>query len=420
MCLVCDPKDVLDISNYISREDEKDFYAGRSCEIELCWNYFVQNYDCYLLYSEDARLNKNNFSNFYNINFSFKENGHLQDESRVFTIKRKKMCTLKGSNYNYISDHTGFALLFRSSGALELYYYDIEGKFTSYIKIPFFQLKYKCEMKLVNRTIWLVTEKKRSYFVDAISIRNEKEWYHITSTSTDQVELEHVESSYMVVNFTDDTVGLNCEVLYIDYSVLKINEASEIEFVELQRPRFFDDEINVDVIGIYKKTIILIDHVNRPENFYFLTYEGSHLRLCKRMNICETFELEKHGFKKLGAFFLFDHEIIPELGKMLIASGAIIFVIDVRTFEVVQALNISIVVEDDLYVWYSYSKNRRELIIWINQMDKKFVLRFSLIHDLSLKEQAINFVLNNFSTCKISKCSLPQSLLQEILSKKIY
>lgn len=70
MYLVCDPKDVLDISGDISDENI-NFYGGSMCEIELCWNYFVQNYDCYLLHSEDARLNRNNFSNFYNINFSF-------------------------------------------------------------------------------------------------------------------------------------------------------------------------------------------------------------------------------------------------------------------------------------------------------------------------------------------------------------
>ena len=49
------------------------------------------------------------FSSYYNIKFSFKEVEHSQDASRVFTIKRKKMCFLKGSNYDYISDPTGFA-----------------------------------------------------------------------------------------------------------------------------------------------------------------------------------------------------------------------------------------------------------------------------------------------------------------------
>lgn len=137
------------------------------------------------------------------------------------------------------------------------------------------------------------------------------------------------------------------------------------------------------------------------------------------MNICETFELAEHGFNKFSVP-QFNYVIIPELGKMLISSDTIIFAIDLRTFQVAQALKIPIV-EDEWYDWFPYSKNRKELIIMMEYMDKKFILRFSLIHDLSLKELAIDFVLNNFSIEKVSKYySLPPSLLQEILSKKIH
>ena len=114
------------------------------------------------------------------------------------------------------------------------------------------------------------------------------------------------------------------------------------------------------------------------------------------MNICETFELTEHGFNKFSVS-QFNYVIIPELGKMLISSDTIIFAIDLRTFQVVQALKIPIV-EDEWYDWFPYSKNRKELIIMMEYMNKKFILRFSLIHDLSLKELAIDFVLNNFST----------------------
>ena len=419
MYLVCDPKDVLDISDDISDENI-NFYGGSMCEIELCWNYFVQNYDCYLLHSEDARLNRNNFSNFYNINFSFKKNEHFQDQIRVFSIKKKKICEFNTRSYNYISDYNGFALLSRSYELLELYYYDIESKFTSYVKIPFSYCECECEMKVVNRTVWLVTKRSyRIYVVDAVGIRDEKEWYHITSMSTSPIDLEHNESSYMLVDFKDNPIDFDCEVLYIDDSLLKINEISEIEFVKLEIPSTLDDNKALTVIGIYKKTVILIDQVNDTEHFYFLTYEGSHLKSCKRMNICETFELAEHGFNKFSVS-QFNYVIIPELGKMLISSDTIIFAIDLRTFQVAQALKIPIV-EDEWYDWFPYSKNRKELIIMMEYMDKKFILRFSLIHDLSLKELAIDFVLNNFSTDKVSKYySLPQSLLQEILSKKIH
>ena len=50
----------------------------------------------------------------------------MQDQIRIFNIKKKKMCSFDARNYNYISDHTEFALLFRRPDLLELYYYDIE------------------------------------------------------------------------------------------------------------------------------------------------------------------------------------------------------------------------------------------------------------------------------------------------------
>lgn len=71
-------------------------------------------------------------------------------------------------------------------------------------------------MKVVNRTVWLVTKRSyRIYVVDAICIRNEKEWYHITSMSTTSIDLEHNESSYMLVDFKDNPIDFDCEVLMI-------------------------------------------------------------------------------------------------------------------------------------------------------------------------------------------------------------
>ena len=99
---------------------------------------------------------------------------------------------------------------------MELYYYDIESKFTSYVKIPFSHCECEWEMKVVNRTVWLVTKRSyRIYVVDAICIRNEKEWYHITSMSTTAIDLEHNESSYMLVDFKDNPIDFDCEVLMI-------------------------------------------------------------------------------------------------------------------------------------------------------------------------------------------------------------
>ena len=158
---------------FISDRDSSDFHGTYDDEIdlELCFSYFFQNYTCYLLHLEDEGFSKNYFSSFYNSKLSFKELEHLQDESKVFNIKKKKMGNSSARNYNIISAYTGFALLFRSSDLLELYYYDIENNFTSCVDIPFFNEKYDSEMKVVNRTVWLVTKKEGSYFLDAVCVK---------------------------------------------------------------------------------------------------------------------------------------------------------------------------------------------------------------------------------------------------------
>lgn len=236
--------------------------------------------------------------------------------------------------------------------------------------------------------------------------------------SITEVVLEHIESSYMLMNFR------YWKCLYINDNVLKTNGTSKIEFVELQRPRIFYDEINMNVIRIYKRTVILIDRTKYlPEYFYFLTYEGSHLKSCKQMSIYESYKQSQPAFSEFIETMMvspYDYKIIPELGKMVISSGTIMFVIDLRTFVVVQALSTSVVGKFKLLNWFPYSKNRKDIIMVLQYVFKKYVLRFSLVHGFSLKEQAMDFVINNFSTEKFFKYNLPQSLLQEILNKKIY
>ena len=141
------------------------------------------------------------------------------------------------------------------------------------------------------------------------------------------------------------------------------------------------------------------------------------------MSIYESYKQSQPAFSEFIETMMvspYDYKIIPELGKMVISSGTIMFVIDLRTFVVVQALSTYVVGKFKLLNWFPYSKNRKELIMVLQYVFKKYVLRFSLVHGFSLKEQAMDFVISNFSTEKFFKYNLPQSLLQEILNKKIY
>ena len=71
MVPVYDPKDMV----YIERENFDPFYRTivYDFEFNLCWNYFVQNYHCYVIHYEVVDFNEKLFYGFYNIQFSFKE-----------------------------------------------------------------------------------------------------------------------------------------------------------------------------------------------------------------------------------------------------------------------------------------------------------------------------------------------------------
>lgn len=208
---------------------------------------------------------------------------------------------------------------------------------------------------------------------------------------------------------------------------MKANETNKLCFLELHKPRKLDEEENLYLIGTYKTTVILMDdcvgqfkHV--PKYFHFLKYEGSHLKSCNGMSLKEIFQKSKHGVSEYIELCPYDYKIVTEIGKMIVISGTTIMcIIDLKTAEIMQALNSSIVEKGELYHWFLNSKNRKELVVVVDYIVRKYIFRFSLIYGFSsLKEQTIDFVINNFNTDKISQSSLPQSLVQEIISKKIY
>ena len=54
------------------------------------------------------------------------------------------------------------------------------------------------------------------------------------------------------------------------------------------------------------------------------------------------------------------------------------------------------------------------------RLNEYFLLKYVLYNRQSLKELALNSVLDNFSLEEIEAFNLPQSLIQEIMTRKIH
>ena len=163
MFLVSDPKDMI----YIEEENCRYFRAcTQDIDLKLCWSYFTQNYHCYVVHSEDVDLNEELSSGFYIIQFSFKELEHLKHKKKMFTIYKKRACYISSNCYEYVSDQAGFAIFIIKNSVFDLYYHDIENRFTNNIKIPIgHEMVNGYEVKLVNATIWIVTRINDECFV---------------------------------------------------------------------------------------------------------------------------------------------------------------------------------------------------------------------------------------------------------------
>ena len=191
----------------------------------------------------------------------------------MFTIYKKRACYISSNCYEYVSDQAGFAIFIIKNSVFDLYYHDIENRFTNNIKIPIgHEMVNGYEVKLVNATIWIVTRINDECFVYAICVKNENEWYHITTPPTSLIILDRIESSTMLVTIQPNRwfSYSNCKVLQIDDNILKVNETNKVDFVEPHIPVEWYDLQYSTALGIYETRVILtnISHCYSKPSFF--------------------------------------------------------------------------------------------------------------------------------------------------------
>ena len=250
----------------------------------------------------------------------------------------------------YVTDITGFALLSWEAVELKVYYYDFEQKFSSMIKIRIPD-NIDGEIKLSSRSIWIATRMENAYsnkcLLDVISIKNEREWYHIRINSRlPTYFLKYsVFSGIMLVgnditdNVDDDQCFIffsSCKALYIHHDKLIPYEINEKQFTEFYKP----EELHIKdltILGIFRSTIVLLhDLVNEDSTFLYVVSYNERLQLPFFKKIDLTVSLNDN---------LLSHPLsnLAELGKIfLITSGNSILVTDFRTLQVSQILECSL------------------------------------------------------------------------------
>ena len=279
------------------------------------------------------------------------------------------------------------------------------------------------EVKLINRSIWIVRELSADpemyeddfYVIDLINIKDEKEWYFITSQSDYPIALGKVLSNIIFVGNSGhgsnrENAFCSCKVLDIDCKNLEPYEINWKKFVEFDKPKELRNE-NVVVLGIYKAIIILSNKMD-SNVLYFLNFnEKLQLKDYKRLDLTIYINGE------IAIYENFENNFIPEIDKMfLFTSANLVVVIDMRTFQVTQILE-WIFNERPRIKWSEYEK----MVNFIcDSADGHCLSKYVVSCGNTQKELALNAVGDNFSIEMIQAANLPQSLAQEIMSQNKY
>ena len=423
--------------------EDKKYNILEYCDLQLCWNCFDWNYKYYFLRPQYDNTIENYIYNLDNFQFSFREIDNSTEAEKIFTMQKNNSCFINYCGLHYVSDETGFALLYLNVEELKIHYYDFEQQFSSTIKvqIPDFNTKH---IKLCCRSIWILSEiedEDESYkgsFIDVININNNREWYHIRSNVCfSPISLSNVSSSVMVVadDFIDDFDGdyagpvffSSCKVLYINYDNLIPYETNKRNFIDFYKPKDLEME-NLVVYGIFKSTLILAEAADWDGDYvqedfcYFLSYDDRlQLRVCKRI------DLSIYGNPEKGIYWENSLEIIQEICKMFVeTSENSIFVIDLRTYQVSQILEYPSCFYLPHKKCFKWSKHDRMLNIMARVKyeyiyhNRWFNLKYGIFNGMTLKMLALNATVGSFSLEKIQSYNLPHSLVREILNRKIY
>ena len=419
-----------DILNVITKNEKyMKLVYDDEIDLGLCWEYFDRTYKCYCLEPKYGGTIEDYIYNLNNFQFSFRELDSSAQDNRIFTMKKDKECNMACKELDYVSDICGFALLKLRFTELRVHYYDFEQLFSSSIKI---QISNNAigEIKLCCRSIWIINNMYNdSYvgcFIDMISIKNEREWYHVRSNTCVPISLSRVFSSIMVLadditnelDYEEDSLNFSsCKVLLIDHNNLVPYERNDRSFIDFDKPKGCETDSLV-VYGIFKSTIILSpsDNPIDPEVWYFLRYnEKMQLSFFKRTDFTISMKDE------IGIYWGYSVAIIPHIGKMfLITSSNSILVFDVKTFQVSQVLEYTLPYSPGGIFKWSKQDRMLNVVCVSSHPDQRWYLKYALYGGQTLKQLALNAVVEVFSIEKIQASNLPHSLFREIMTRKMY
>ena len=259
-----------------------------------------------------------------------------------------------------------------------------------------------------------------------ISIKNEREWYHVRSNTCVPISLSRVFLSIMLVadditnelDYEEDSVNVSsCKVLLIDHDNLVPYERNHRNVIYFDKPKGCETD-NLVVYGIFKSTIILlpIDNPTDPKVWYFLRYsEKMQISFFRRIDFTLFMKDES------GIYWGNLVAIIRHFGKIfLITSSNSILVFDIRTFQVSQVLEYTLSYSPGGIFKWSKQDRMLDVVCFSSHPDQRWYLKHALYGGRTLKELALNAVVEDFSIKKIQTSNLPHSLFREILTRKMY
>ena len=113
--------------------------------------------------------------------------------------------------------------------------------------------------------------------------------------------------------------------------------------------------------------------------------------------------------------------IIPYFGKMFLStSSKSIRVFDIRTFQVSQVLEYTLPYSPGGIFKWSKQDRMLNVVCFSSHPDQRWYLKCALYGGWTLKELALNAVVEDFFIKKIQTSNLPHSLFREILTRKMY
>ena len=420
----CQASDIWNV--IIKKEKYRKLVYDDEIDLVLCWEYFDRTYKCYCLEPKYDGTREDYVYNLNNFQFSFRELDSSPEDNRIFTMKKDKECLRGSSELDYVSDSRGFALLKFGFDELRVHYYDSEQLFSSSIKIQIANNAMQ-RIKLCCRSIWIINSMYNDSYIgsliDMISIKNDREWYHVRSNTCVPISLGRIFSSMMLVA-DDITNGLDyeydslnfssCKMLLIDHNNLVPYERNEINFIDFHKPKVCETE-NLSVYGIFKSTIILAPSDN-PGVCYFLSYnERMQLSFFKRIDFTVSM---KH---KIGIEWRGGVTIIPHIGKMFLMTRTNSFlVLDMRTFQLSQILLYTLPITPGVFLKWSKQDRMINIVCSDYRSGQHLYLKYALYRGQTLKELALNAVVEEFSIEKIQASNLTHSLVREIVTRKLY